>query len=237
MSSIVSPSPAERVLDLAAASIPAVAAGWSAATLAPFMEMSATPAIAVAAISCFALAFAVMRTTGARTHAFKVPQFEASESFPSRIRTFSPPTYDEELLLDVPAVDEQIEVEWSQDSRFADIRMQFAAKAAPESDDILLLDELYEAAPVQLPLSQNDVERRIEQLSELILDDPLTMPSPDSRVVRLFAPQPVQSAGEMVRNIARHMDHRSEPMRQAAPDASDALNEALDSLRDTLRRA
>lgn len=68
---------------------------------------------------------------------------------------------------------------------------------------------------------------------ELLLDDVLEEPGSDSRVVRLFAPGQLPTPGELKASIDRHLHARGHPT--AIPDASEALSEALDQLRRSLR--
>ena len=67
---------------------------------------------------------------------------------------------------------------------------------------------------------------------ELILDDVLAELAPDSRVVRLFDPAAMPTAGELHSRIDRHLQaQQSRP----TPDAAQALNDALTDLRRSLR--
>ena len=63
----------------------------------------------------------------------------------------------------------------------------------------------------------------------LLLDDILASMGPESRVVRMFAPDQMPTAGQLQARIDRHMG--------AAPDAdaADALHEALADIRRSLR--
>lgn len=67
---------------------------------------------------------------------------------------------------------------------------------------------------------------------ELLLDDILAKLGPDSRVVRLFDPAAMLTAGQLKANIDRSLQRRRQA---AAPDASQALHEALAELRQSLR--
>jgi len=87
-------------------------------------------------------------------------------------------------------------------------------------------------------LEEADVVAIVEQLGgaslkptgeELVLDDILSAIEPDSRVVRLF--QPNDTAGEMQARIDRHLGSS----RQAPPDATQELHDALAALRRSLR--
>lgn len=66
----------------------------------------------------------------------------------------------------------------------------------------------------------------------LLLDDVLAELAPDSRVVRLFEPAAIPTAGELRARIDRHLHGAAE---QAPPDASADLHLALDVLRRSLR--
>ncbi len=88
----------------------------------------------------------------------------------------------------------------------------------------LLLDQLL-IEPVEL-----------EAVAELLLDDPLTAPAPESRVVQLFAGGRMPTAGQLQRRIDRHLAEGERPP-VVTKDASDALSEALAELRRSLRQA
>jgi hypothetical protein len=64
---------------------------------------------------------------------------------------------------------------------------------------------------------------------ELVLDDILAALNPDSRVVRLFDGNPIPTRGGIQAGIDGHLDSRD-----AVPDASRALHEALADLRRSL---
>ncbi|HET7604495.1 MAG TPA: hypothetical protein VFK28_00310 [Sphingomicrobium sp.] len=65
----------------------------------------------------------------------------------------------------------------------------------------------------------------------LLLDDILTEIDPDSRVVRLFDPAAMPTAGELQSRIDRHLEGSAE--RNA--DAAQALHDALAELRRSIR--
>lgn len=92
----------------------------------------------------------------------------------------------------------------------------------PPEPDELLLDQ-----PLAGPIGA---------LAELLLDDPLPSPRPDSRVVQLFPAQPIPTAGELKRRIDVHLGLRADPDNDLSTglDASDSLRRALDELRQTL---
>jgi len=103
-------------------------------------------------------------------------------------------------------------------------------------DDVLLLDERYEA-PDELLLDQPLVEAATEAVAELLLDDPLTAPAPDSRVVILFADGRMPTAGQLKHRIDRHLADGPREAQVSPSDAADALSEALAELRRSLRQA
>lgn len=88
--------------------------------------------------------------------------------------------------------------------------------------DELLLDLCYEAP------------EEAETDDALLLDDALGPPDPDSRVVRLFDPGKMPTAGQLIERIDRHLAGVPRPV-QTVPDASDALYQALAELRRSLR--
>jgi hypothetical protein len=88
----------------------------------------------------------------------------------------------------------------------------------PVEMDELLLTDAYVPAEAEEPL---------------VLDDVLAELEPDSRVVRLFDPAAMPTAGELDRRIQRHLVRGAPP---APPhDASQALHDALAELRKSLR--
>ena len=88
----------------------------------------------------------------------------------------------------------------------------------PIEPDELLLTERYAPVAAEEPL---------------VLDDVLAEIEPDSRVVRLFDPAAMPTAGELERRIQRHLVRGAPP---APPhDASQALHDALAELRKSLR--
>ena len=103
-------------------------------------------------------------------------------------------------------------------------------------DEVLLLDERYEALD-ELLLDQPQVEAATEAVAELLLDDPLPAPTPDSRVVILFADGRMPTAGQLKDRIDRHLADGARPVQVSPSDASDALSDALAELRRSLRQA
>lgn len=88
----------------------------------------------------------------------------------------------------------------------------------PIEPDELLLTERYAASAAEEPL---------------VLDDVLAELEPDSRVVRLFDPAAMPTAGELDRRIQHHLVRGAPPA--PPPDASQALHDALAELRKSLR--
>jgi hypothetical protein len=93
-------------------------------------------------------------------------------------------------------------------------------KIDPDEPAELLLTERY-APPVD-PASE-----------PLVLDDILAELGPDSRVVRLFDPASMPTAGQLNQRIERHLDKDVPPATPA--DAAQALHDALAELRRSLR--
>ena len=113
---------------------------------------------------------------------------------------------------------------------------------ATEDEDelILTLDHVLTNPQPQAPVGELilTLEQRLGVSSEtvdpvtdeLLLDDVLTELEPGSRVVRLFDPATMPTAGELHDRIDRHL--RSQ---QSQPDAAQALNDALAELRRSRR--
>lgn len=99
---------AHRWLDVAAAAVPAAAAGWAALRLAPLTGYPAAPLAAALALGLFAAAFAVMRRTDPPA-AFALPAFAApaaeSELLLEQLWACAD-TFADELVLDTPVADE-----------------------------------------------------------------------------------------------------------------------------------
>ncbi len=107
-------------------------------------------------------------------------------------------------------------------------------------EEPLLLDTLHEEAllldrPYEEPLLLEDVAGD----EPLLLDDALSGPDPASRIVQLFASQPMPTPGQLKERIDRHLAsgsmHVVHEHEGPAPDASDALYAALAELRQSLR--
>ncbi|WP_310468030.1 hypothetical protein [Sphingomonas sp.] len=90
-------------------------------------------------------------------------------------------------------------------------------------DELLLTAEMAVIAPAPAPLPADDA---------LVLDDILTELAPESRVVQLFEPAAMPTAGELQAHIERHL-HNGPP--HSPPDASADLHAALEVLRRSLR--
>jgi hypothetical protein len=93
------------------------------------------------------------------------------------------------------------------------------------------MDELLLTEQVELLLT--DADRLKPAPDELVLDDILARLGPQSRVVRLFDPLAMPTPGQLNTRIEQHL-HASAP-KPASPDASEALYEALNELRRSLR--
>lgn len=85
--------------------------------------------------------------------------------------------------------------------------------------------------PVALPISDfAPAEVPVEPEPEaLLLEDILASTGPDSRVVRLFAPDQMPTAGQLQERIDRHIGDAHDG------DAADALHQALADIRKALR--
>lgn len=70
------------------------------------------------------------------------------------------------------------------------------------------------------------------EVEVLLLDDMLTQPGPDSRVVQLFDPAAIPTPGALRSRIDRHLQDQQT---SGYPDAAQALHEALADLRRSLR--
>lgn len=77
------------------------------------------------------------------------------------------------------------------------------------------------------------VELAVPAGDELLLDDILDQLEPDSRVVRLFDPAAMPTAGELKSRIDRHLDGESSAAQSS--DAAQALHDALAELRRSIR--
>ncbi len=84
----------------------------------------------------------------------------------------------------------------------------------------------------QVALEPDEPDELVLGESELLLDDVLARIEPGSRVVRLFEPKP-QPSGEL-QQLQRNLRSAVRPI-PTPPDATEALHEALASLRQSLR--
>lgn len=103
--------------------------------------------------------------------------------------------------------------------------------------DFAHADELLLTEQVELVLTDADRVQAAPHTDELLLDDIVAELSPDSRVVRLFDPAAFRMPGQLNDRIVAHLRH-SRPQAAApdhGPDASDALHQALNELRRSLR--
>lgn len=111
-----------------------------------------------------------------------------------------------------------------------------------ERDELLLTDRIDPPATsakgtsavgeLILTLEQRLTETAASATSdELLLDDILIKIEPHSRVVQLFDPDAMPTAGELQARIERHLNGPPRPV----PDAAQALNSALTELRRSLR--
>lgn len=85
--------------------------------------------------------------------------------------------------------------------------------------------------PADLPLNifaAPDIELEPER-EALLLDDVLASMGPDSRVVRMFAPDQMPTAGQLQSRIDRHIGGARDE------DAAEALHQALADIRKALR--
>ena len=97
-------------------------------------------------------------------------------------------------------------------------------------DEPLLLDQVAEYEPLL-------VEDVIEDESAMLLVDALQAAGPGSRVVQLFAHQPMPTPGQLKDRIDRHLaggPRHPSPL-APVPDASQALYAALNELKRSLR--
>ena len=106
---------------------------------------------------------------------------------------------------------------------FAPLQLDFAE---PEEVPELLLTERTELLLTELagPLTDED--------DALLLEDRLEAPPFDSRVIRLFDPRFLPTAGELHERIERHLQT---PSAVDYPDATAELHQALAALRKSLR--
>ncbi|HSR00581.1 MAG TPA: hypothetical protein VLM36_11795 [Sphingomicrobium sp.] len=98
--------------------------------------------------------------------------------------------------------------------------------------DVRELEPIEPIEPTELLLTE-----RLDQPSRgtdpLLLDDILAELGPDSRVVRLFDPASMPTAGDLRLRIEKHLDGEATAARSS--DAAQALHEALAELRRSIR--
>jgi hypothetical protein len=99
-----------------------------------------------------------------------------------------------------------------------------------ELADFTVMDAEFEEAD---ELLLTDADRLSECDDALVLDDVLAGLGDDSRVVRLFDPSAMPTPGQLKAQIDRHLG--GPVSGRAAPDATQALHEALAELRSSLR--
>lgn len=92
--------------------------------------------------------------------------------------------------------------------------------------------------PAQRDRSELLLTDRLEAVAQsleepLLLEDILARIEPDSRVVRLFDPAAMPTAGELRSRIDRHLDH--DRSKAQTNEAAQALHDALAELRRSLR--
>lgn len=195
------------LVELAGAVAPAAAAGFAAMRLAPLYEVTPATALLIGFGSVFALSFAVLRAIPPEPRLLALPKFE-QRALPDDVSVLV-----EALGSGVPPLEEP--------------------HAEPAE---LLLDQPW-LEPEELLLDQPLVASAdLAAVAELLLDDPLPVPDGESRVVQLFAPGRMPTAGQLQRRIDRHIAGGDRPL-PSRPDASDALGEALAELRRSLRQA
>lgn len=105
------------------------------------------------------------------------------------------------------------------------------------NEDVLLLDQPLVAEEMdELLLDQPLVDAASGEIAELLLDDMLPEPEPDSRVVQLFAGGRMPTAGQLQQRIQRHLASEGRPAAANTSEASDVLSAALAELRRSLRQ-
>lgn len=205
------------LIEVTGAALPAVAAAFAAAQLAPVNGWPLQGAVLIGGGAMFAAAFAAMRIVPTDTRHHAMPSFE-------------PPV----LRGDVPVDEAVVEEVLLLDQRF-------------DAMDELLLDQRFGAMDELLldqPMILASFDAATAAVAELLLDDPLPATPPDSRVVQLFADGRMPTAGQLKRRIDRHLADGTPPASSITPnapngpsDSADALNEALAALRRSLRQA
>lgn len=110
-----------------------------------------------------------------------------------------------------------------------------AAMAFPREELLLTRDMAVLTSELLLTRGQMLNPPLAEEPDLLLLDDVLARLQPDSRVVQLFDPEKLPTAGELQSRIERHISNatRVAPV-EGRPDASQALYDALADLRRSL---
>lgn len=117
---------------------------------------------------------------------------------------------------------------------FLSVRLLGSIQPQPRRLPVAIFDvrELEPIEPTELLLTE-----RLDQPSRgtdpLLLDDILAELGPDSRVVRLFDPASMPTAGDLRLRIEKHLDGEAAAARSS--DAAQALHEALAELRRSIR--
>src|SRR5437763_1403803 len=130
----------------------------------------------------------------------------------------------------------------AEDRRFAVPEFELPAVEQFEPDELLLTDEVELLLTDSVELVLTDADRlrpaQAHAPEELMLDDILAELGPNSRVVRLFDPAAMPTPGQLNARIERHLGEGTSPLAPpdaSAPDASQALYDALAELRRSLR--
>ena len=199
----------EKTVDRAAAALFALACGYAAhAWFAAIAGPFLFAKAAAAGVFAYLLCVHALGAVQPRARRMRVPPFE--------VREIATDETDELLLTERYAPEELLLTE-----RYEPGELLLTERyEAPSDTGELLLTERYEA-PAE---SAEDA---------LVLDDILDQLSPDSRVVQLFDPAAMPTPAQLKSRIDRHLDG-AEPEWQA-PDASQALHEALAELRRSIR--
>ena len=90
---------------------------------------------------------------------------------------------------------------------------------------------IFDAAPAEEPLLLEGPVAQLEEEDELLLEVRAWPAFDDPRVVRLFDPARMPSAGELQERIDRHLQSPE----RVIPDAAQELHDAIAALRQSLR--
>jgi hypothetical protein len=153
------------------------------------------------------------------------------------LRNFEPMQEDELLL------HEEFE---SGHRSLTELQVPEMPSTALPADELLLEDILEPLDASTIADEPRDEFERAEQLmiehfaparaaeeEPLLLDDILAELGPDSRVVRLFDPEAMPTPGQLKSRIDRHLEPGA--AQADIPDAGQALHDALDELRRSIR--